>query len=380
MITQTHTALCRERYLTAFGLVPEECIFFDIETTGFRASTSHLYMIGYGVKGASGKEPGGEGEQGSLWTITQVLAESTMEEAAVLKAFAQVMKRYRTVIHFNGDRFDIPYLEEKYRELHIRSPFDGMRTVDIYQSVRPFRRLLGMDRLNQKSVERFLGIRRKDPYNGGQLIEVYRSVRDGRSQDRDADLASLMLHNYEDVLGMFSLGTLLAYPLIREEAAAIEKGRLSEDGFFILSCTLPVPVPVRLQAEAGFEGCTLVAEGRDCSIRLRTEEGTMLHFLPDYRDYYYLPSEDMVVHKSVAQFVDRAHRVKAKAENCCVKKEGRFLPVGKGKDLPYLADKKVPLFRRSYSEKMEYIEWSDACRQDGEFIRQLLSAVFSAGK
>ena len=48
--------------------------------------------------------------------------------------------------------------------------------------------------------------------------------------------------------------------------------------------------------------------------------------LPNVSDYYYLPEEDRVIHKDVAQFLDRSRRVKATAKNCFVRKEGRFLP------------------------------------------------------
>ena len=40
-----------------------------------------------------------------------------------------------------------------------------------------------------------------------------------------------------------------------------------------------------------------------------------LYYL-DYKNYYYLPNEDMAVHKSVAVSVDRTHREKAAPENC----------------------------------------------------------------
>ena len=87
----------------------EDILFFDIETTGLKAETSHLYLIGYAVQ----KQPGS-------WEITQLFAEKTEDERYLLKAFSDICMRYRTVIHFNGDRFDIPYLETKYQEYSIK--------------------------------------------------------------------------------------------------------------------------------------------------------------------------------------------------------------------------------------------------------------------
>lgn len=365
MIQTTHRTVADERYIAAMELNPETCIYFDIETTGLKAETSHLYLIGYAVQ----KQPGS-------WEITQLFAEQTEDERRLLKAFSDICMRYRTVIHFNGDRFDIPYLETKYREYSMPSPFCRMDTADIYRMVRPYKELLGLERLNQKTIEQFLGLRRKDRYDGGQLIWIYRAYRDGRSEDPKGDLEKLLLHNYEDVLGMLSLTMLTAYPAffqmvkdseinsekngekddgseereIRKDLPAVDVRRcscpvglstanLSDDAGkddveqaegemcaeeLRLSLRMPVPVPVPVSGEA--DGYSLELYGTKAEIHIPLRERTLFHFFPDYKNYYYLPSEDRAVHKSVGQFVDSRFREQAKAENCYVRVRGVFLP------------------------------------------------------
>ena len=47
MITHTHPAnVSRVPWFLPENALPDTSIFIDIETTGFRASSSHLYMIG----------------------------------------------------------------------------------------------------------------------------------------------------------------------------------------------------------------------------------------------------------------------------------------------------------------------------------------------
>ena len=65
-----------------------------------------------------------------------------------------VLKDYDTIIEFNGDRFDLPYLREKYESYGMGNPFDGMRTVDLYQELRPFKSLLCMSRLSSEISSR----------------------------------------------------------------------------------------------------------------------------------------------------------------------------------------------------------------------------------
>lgn len=63
-------------------------------------------------------------------------------------------------------------------------------------------------KLQTKSIEAFLGIDREDKYSGGELINVYYEYL----AQKDAEKLSLLLtHNYEDVLGMTKLLSILSY-------------------------------------------------------------------------------------------------------------------------------------------------------------------------
>ena len=56
--------------------------------------------------------------------------------------------------------------------------------------------------MNQKSLEEFLGLYRKDLYDGGTLIRFYYDYIE--SKDKSI-LADLLLHNEEDLLGMLKV-------------------------------------------------------------------------------------------------------------------------------------------------------------------------------
>lgn len=88
--------------------------------------------------------------------------------------------------------------------------------------------------------------------------------------------------------------------------------------------------------------------------------GELKHFYKDYKNYYYLPAEDIAYHKSVSEFVDRSARVQATARTAYTKKTGTFVPVfsSSGINPDYL-------FRRSYEDKhtylpIEYLDLSDS--------------------
>ena len=45
-------------------------------------------------------------------------------------------------------------------------------------------------------------------------------------------------------------------------------------------------------------------------IRTKVINDSLKYFYTDYKNYYYLPKEDMAIHKSVAAYVDRDHKKK----------------------------------------------------------------------
>ncbi len=462
MKTIIHSALCPQRYLAAYGLDPARVIYFDIETTGFRASTSRLYMIGWAVSEDSSAQeymdgtdekiacdstmrPVGQTASGSMaglddrassgsttgsddrassgstaayetndcgdWIVTQIMAESTAEEVLLLRQFSEVLSRYDTIIEFNGDRFDLPYMREKYEAYGMPDPFSNCTTVDLYREIKPYKSILGMSRLNQKSVEQFLHITREDPYNGGELIDVYRSVRDHTCCDEEGATKALFLHNYEDVLGMMDMTPLLAYRLAMESTAPVTikkicKARLSaaqtgskkicsdglstaqtgskkicSDGVEIsaencgtLEAVFPlsVPVPSPLHFILGEEACEITISGDLAAVRLRLLPLCLYHYFPDYRNYYYLPEEDTAIHKSVASFVDPAHREKAKAQNCYIKKEGVFLPQAE--------EQYQPVFKRFYKDSVQWFEYQEGMEDDCETFSNYIHALIRSGK
>ncbi len=237
-----------------------DCLFFDIETTGFSPDTSSLYLIGAVYR------------KQQHWEAIQWLAEKPQEESALLRVFAAFSRPYHVLIHFNGQRFDLPYLREKYEQYQIPVPslleipdetLPGTSellpahdveysssislkqpsaqevkrsshgspeqltaseadcpsapaqnaermpcSVDLYQDFRPLRRLLNLSHMNQKALEKYLGCQREDKFNGGELIQVYKNFC--KAPDASA-LDALLLHNLDDLRGMFLITRFYAY-------------------------------------------------------------------------------------------------------------------------------------------------------------------------
>ena len=339
--------------------LPGRCLFFDIETTGLSSRFHQVYLIGATYP---------EGED---WHFIQWFADTAESERDVLKDFTSFLMSFDTLVHFNGDTFDIPFLKGRMAFYGLSDPFPLFTSVDLFRKCRPLKKILPLGSLKLKVLESFLGIHREDPYTGGELIEVYDEFLMDRSPQKEHDL---MLHNEEDVRGMPDLLPIfrfLSLPEARfrllkqqEEVFRDLSGEEKKEIYLRFESSVTVPCPFTNRKEGG----TVRAEGNLLTLRLLPEHRKLKHFFPNYRDYLYLTTEEKVVHKSVGQFVDPAFRRKAAPEECFAEREGWFLPQKKALI--------TPAFQEERKGKQYFFEYQDPLPMDEEtateYVRQFL--------
>ncbi|HAT89882.1 MAG TPA: elongation subunit of DNA-dependent DNA polymerase [Roseburia sp.] len=327
--------------LTAL-IFTENSLFFDIETTGFSAARTSLYLIGCAAR----KE--------DQLIVDQFFAETPAEESDVLHAFFDYLKNFDTIITFNGIGFDIPYLTNKCQKHKIPEPFSSYKYVDIYKMISGFRFLFALPNLKQKTVEQFLGLEREDMYNGGELIEVYQSYQ----RNPDKTLVSLLKqHNYEDVIDMPKLLSILSYVKLFDGAFSVTSlcanEYISYDGspcrelLFSLQNNFPVPKHISCH----YEDFHLVADADQTKLCVRLYTGELKYFLPDYKNYWYLPEEDLAIPSSLATSIPKERKKKATAGTCYEKKNAIFIP--------QYQEIQKPAFRHMFKDKKSYFELSE---------------------
>ncbi len=345
----------------------EEILFLDIETTGLSPKNSDIYLIGTGYF------------QNHTWRVAQFFAEDDLQEKEVLISFSKLCKDFKYVVTFNGNRFDIPFLQNKYEKYEINSPFMALTSFDLYRQIAPYKSFLGLPDCKQKTIELSLGIDREDEYDGGKLIPIYQEYVESKDSEK---LRLLLLHNSDDVKGMFGLIPILKYRSFFEMFKNLPKCSIRtdeeiSDSYYdqyqlpvrarkvqanyykdmdgtpkkevYMKLTLPVVLPSSLAGN--LDDCYFKTEGNEATLRVPLYETELKYFYSNYKDYYYLPKEDMAIHKSIAEFVDKAYREKAKPENCYTKKEGQYLLEW---DLVF-----SPFFKEDYQDKRFFFDLND---------------------
>lgn len=355
------TKLPREPYARALAAVPDgtklsSLLFFDIETTGLTPSNAQIYLIGSLCFPDEGPA-----------VLRQWFAASLSEEQELLRSFFAYAAPFRALVHFNGARFDLPFLSECSAQYHLPYTLDRKDSLDLYASVAPFRPLLGAQKLTQRALEQRLCLSREDPFSGAELISQYMSWL---STGDETLLRNLLGHNAADVTQLPHLLPLLRIP-------NFFSGRFSKlslegsAGKLCIRADSAVTLPFALSLTSD---STLLSAAENCLVlSLPLFTGTLYHYLKDYRNYYILKEDGTPLHKSLAAFVDVHAREKASRETARLPLSGDFAV------LPKRMKTEARCFQLGPTTTPLYLPLS-ALREDSALCEAYLYALLAALK
>ncbi|SFA76226.1 hypothetical protein SAMN05216249_10234 [Acetitomaculum ruminis DSM 5522] len=337
----------------------EKILFFDIETTGFSAKTSKLYLIG-GIYRFMGN-----------WKIIQFFLDSDENEKDLLYDFMSFASEYTLLISYNGTGFDTRFLWEKCQLLDVEYTLDNLTHFDIYKEISRYKPFFKLSHMKQKNIEEFLGVNREDQFDGGQLIQKY---FDYIMTPNDEDKKLLLLHNSDDLFGMIQILSIVHYSKFFSGSFEIKKlsideysnkdGEVQKEALFELSLHLPLEKRISFGNDIFY----ITASKKTAFMKVPILKAEMKFFYPNYKDYYYLPQEDMAIHKSVAFYVDKDFKTKAKAANCYGKKSGEFLVQYEQIVSPY--------FKKEYNDKTSYFELTNEFIRNPAKIKEYVLHIF----
>ncbi|OUO80293.1 hypothetical protein B5F53_04865 [Blautia sp. An249] len=278
----------------------DNTLFFDIETTGLAKEHCQVYLIGCLSY-----------EKDSGTCLRQWFCEDPSQEPELLETFLDYAGDYSTYVHFNGSRFDIPFLEYRFRKYQLPTCFSGKNSLDLYLKARPLKELLKLPRLRQVSLESFLyPDKHRKNCSGKDCISLYKAYRKNPCSQ---DLELLLGHNQEDLEGLFSLSPLLSYCAFLEGDFQIQRVNTT-DRELLLTLDLKYPLPVLFSH--GGDGFYLTGQEKTLRLSITMKNGNLRQFYSDYKNYYYLPGEDTAIHKSLGSYLDPALRIPATVQNC----------------------------------------------------------------
>lgn len=318
-----------------------EGLYIDIETTGFNRQTDMIYLVGLMYI-----------ENNELM-LTQYLCEKTSDEYELLFRLNMLVTNYNCLIHFNGNRFDLPFIKARMAMYSIHENLSDLVSIDFYTLLRPFKRLLQTDNLKLSSLEALASYVRIDQFNGGDLIALYKLYLDG---DKNL-MYSFILHNEEDMIGLYYMNRFvpMLYYTLKEDMAnnfpIIYKESdiefIKNSDRFLINIPFKSTMNIYSVSHSDNENAFSINTS-GLLLSLPIETNTKKLFFENYKEYYYLEEEDYAIHQSVASFMSKSHRKKATRDTAYIKKEDTFIKCP-------LKKKKVTTLLNSKNINNEYI-------------------------
>ena len=318
-------------------------VWFDIETTGLSPKKQEIYLIGAVCA-----------EGGSL-TLRQWFSDGgPEEESGILTGFLDWIPENAALISFNGERFDLPFIHNRCQVYGLEDRTVDHFSLDLYRSLRKYKKLLDLSGTKQVHFEQRLGSDKRDAADGRTCIRLYRQYAkamhrpdngrlSGMSSENDETEKQLLkglreavlLHNEEDLSGLIRIGSLLSCRQLTEGRIRLREAHAQTAG---LTCLFETEKPLPTDIEFSEPGLYLQILGDQGKAILETWRGNCRLYHEDYKNYEYLPGEDMAVHRSLSAYIDRSLKEPATRGTC-------YTPVPCTQELAHDLDRCAVLLR-----------------------------------
>lgn len=385
----------------------EHYLLLDIETTGILPSKSKIYLLGLGKFHYISNEE-------IQLTLTQYFLETFSDEMEILKILHAKTENIRGFITYNGYSFDLRFLQDCANAYHIDLPLFHCENIDILQSAKKLKHVLGLSHVKQRDVEHALGFYRKGKYEKQELIDFYHRYLN----KKDEQILDLLLKHHAEELQ--SLIHLLALPSLEnffsndftyigmqynnqsiaftfqspytvlceldlkwndtkfgestpridlksqetmqwdtlstkkmpKQVAITSQEALPQDALdfheILKQDTSGLKETPQLGVSMHIKGCTL-------TLHLPTLHETLKYFLPNYKDYDFIISENQIMHKSLSAYISKSNKRKAAKDETFLSKTSVFIPVPDSLSLK--------CYKREYSDQPLFVELADVLAQ-----------------
>lgn len=160
--------------------IPKSACVLDIETTGFSRNQDHVVAIGIQTSNR----------------LLQWMAYAPGEERLLLEQALPVLNN-KTILSYNGEAFDLPFLEARAAVHGIQMP--DWLSRDYYAFLRKHRHFFRFPNLKLQTLQASAGIKRTDTLSGATIAALAKKLPD------PATAESILEHNADDVRGTTAL-------------------------------------------------------------------------------------------------------------------------------------------------------------------------------
>ena len=285
---------------------PEKVLLLDLETTGLSRENDAIISIGMAYLNP---------DQECCYTY--FFLESLEEEAKLLQHFLDWITDYHTIYTYYGKGFEYPFLLNRMAYHHLDpTPLLKLKLIDMRPTLKHFAK-------NRSELETLWHYHRHSQSSGHDIVKLYQTYLNCRGEI----YKQCILEHQKEELGSLERFFELYRLLYDTDRWTLQSSTVSHH-------TLILQIQLKMPLQYSFKGTAF-----DLSIEYKTTQNNMTltlpilsgcfhHALSPLKDYFYIPSQKQLIHKSLASFIHASDKRKATKEECQVQKESTFLKLG----------------------------------------------------
>ena len=372
----------------------DKILIYDIDTTSFEAANGCVFMIG--VLFFDNTSTGGE------LVSHHYFSEKISEELTIIETFLDFSTEYTICLSYKGESFDIPFISKRLFDLKKQNSGNKdlcdrlsalytklqslrSRSYDLYNEIHAvkaglnftsskldsLRKILGQsvpERISGENISKFYvehiaAMKLKalqeiscKPENTGYIREYVRKpipdeLAHISSDSGDRFLDNILARNLENMEAVLYIMKLSHLFVMRRGSFDVTIGSVPTVTFSISERDFHIDIPVEIQ-----------------TLNLKI-------FYANFKDYYYFPSEDMAIHKSIAEFTGTGSKKKATSKTAYANVSGDFIRIPRAyatSDTQKASNK----YKTCYEAEEYYMPVQEVIRLNNDSIKEMAYYTF----
>lgn len=279
-------------------------LLLDLETTGLNPRKDTVVSIGlmYALD--------------HQYTLIHSFIENPDDEEDCLLQFLEFITPFNSLLTYSGKQFELPFLLARCQYYAIDAmPLLKLKHIDLKTILKPFTK-------NRLELETLFYYKRHCHLAGLDIVKLYETYQHHPEllykecilAHQKEELGSLLCFSefYTTLMQLYKL-PILTYELKETSLALTFK---TETPFKSSFCGVAFHITF-----------SYLKDTDRIKLVLPLFHGTLYQSLRPVKDYYYIETQNQLLHKSLAQFVPTELKRKARLSECKLYKEGTFFPI-----------------------------------------------------
>lgn len=284
---------------------PKDVLLLDIETTGLKHEQDRIICIGLTYLDDESKL------QTEHWFL-----DHPEEEKALLERFLTFISDYEALFTYYGRGFEFPFIQARLKQCQLNdTAFITKKLIDMRPTLKIFS-------AKRSDLEAMLHFKRHFQSSGGDMVKLYRTYAQTGAEIYKTCILNHQAEELQSLLLFFEL-----YLSFYHSKDWILKKQLEEDQ--LISLVIDTSSPFLTDFEGFLHGMQIQYQKNKTffCVTIPIYKGCLSHALTPIKDYYYVESQQELMHKSLAQFIPSSLKRKATADECVITKESRFIEI-----------------------------------------------------